>query len=168
MMDRRPTQAPQPWDPYDDDAQRRLMHRCLHLAEQAEAAGDVPVGAVVLDPHGTVIGEGFNTREAEADPAGHAEIVALRAAARTTGSWRMGDCTLAVTLEPCPMCAGAIVQTRVRTVVFGAWDEKAGAAGSVFDVLREPRLNHWVEVHPGVLESRCAAQLSKYFAARRS
>lgn len=160
--------SPRPWDPRDHDAQRRLLSRCLELAAQAPEAGDVPVGAVVVDPEGTVIGEGFNTREAQNDPAGHAEIVALREAARRTGSWRLLDCTLAVTLEPCPMCAGAIVQTRVRTVVFGAWDEKAGAAGSVFDVLREPRLNHWVEVHPGVLADRCAVQLGDYFAARRS
>lgn len=155
------------WDPRDDGVQRRLISRCMELAEQAAEAGDVPVGALILDPDGAVLAEGFNTREAEADPAGHAEIIALQRAARATGSWRMEDCTLAVTLEPCPMCAGAIVQTRVRTVIFGAWDEKAGAAGSVFDVLREPRLNHWVEVHPGVLAAECAAQLGEYFAGHR-
>lgn len=162
-----PASAPQ-WDPRDDDAQRRLISRCLELAARADDAGDVPVGAMVVDPDGMVLGEGFNTREAENDPSGHAEIVALRAAARRTGSWRLDGCTVAVTLEPCPMCAGALVQSRVGIVVFGAWDEKAGAAGSVFDVLREPRLNHWVEVHPGVMEARCAAQLAEYFARRRT
>ena len=121
------------------------------------------MGALVVSPVGEVLGEGFNTRERDADPAGHAELTALRAAARSQRSWRLEACTLAVSLEPCPMCAGAISQSRIATVIFGAWDEKAGACGSVFDVLREPRLNHWVEVHPGVRAEECAAQLRKFF-----
>lgn len=147
----------------DPQSRNRLIGRCLELAEQAKGSGDVPVGAVVVSPEGETLGEGYNTRERDADPSGHAEITALRAAAAATGQWRMEGCTLAVTLEPCPMCAGAISQSRVQSVVFGAWDEKAGAAGSVFDILREPRLNHWVEVHPGVREDECAAQLTSFF-----
>ncbi|GAA1147106.1 tRNA adenosine(34) deaminase TadA [Nesterenkonia lutea] len=126
-------------------------------------AADVPVGAVVLSAEGELLGEGFNTRVRDDDPAGHAEITALRAAAATRGSWRLDGCVLAVTLEPCAMCAGAIYQSRIGHVIFGAWDEKAGAAGSVFDILREPRLNHWVEVHPGVRGQECAAQLRAFF-----
>ncbi|GAB3191625.1 tRNA adenosine(34) deaminase TadA [Nesterenkonia suensis] len=155
-----------PPDPRDAAVQHRLLDRCLELAEQAAVAGDVPVGAVVVDPDGQIIGQGHNTREADADPAGHAELIALREAARRRGTWRLEDCTLAVTLEPCPMCAGAIVLARIRRVIFGAWDEKAGGAGSVFDILREPRLNHWVEVHPGVRAEECSAQLSEFFATR--
>lgn len=147
----------------DPQSRHRLIGHCLKLAEQAKSAGDVPVGAVILSPEGEILGEGYNTRERDADPSGHAEIAALRAAAAATGQWRMEGCTLAVTLEPCPMCAGAISQSRIRTVIFGAWDEKAGAAGSVFDILRDPRLNHWVEVHPGVREEECAAQLTEFF-----
>lgn len=151
------------FSPRDAGVQHSLIGRCLELAEQATAAGDVPVGAVVLSPGGEVLGEGFNTRERDADPAGHAELVALRAAAKAQGTWRLDGCTLAVTLEPCPMCAGAISQSRVQTVIFGAWDEKAGAAGSVMDVLREPRLNHWTEVHPGIRAEECADQLKGFF-----
>lgn len=158
---------PDPFSPRDPRTQHLLIGRCLELAEQAATGADVPVGAVVVSPEGTVIGEGFNTRERDADPAGHAEMTALRAAAESLGSWRLEGCTLAVTLEPCPMCAGAISQSRVRRVVFGAWDEKAGAAGSVFDILREPRLNHWVEVHPGVRAQECAAQLRSFFESFR-
>ncbi len=154
---------PHPFSPRDAETRHLLIGRCLELAERATAAGDVPVGAAVISPEGAVIGEGFNTRERDADPAGHAEMTALRSAAETLGSWRLEGCSLAVTLEPCPMCAGAISQARVRTVIFGAWDEKAGAAGSVFDILREPRLNHWVEVHPGVRAQECAAQLRDFF-----
>lgn len=143
--------------------QEALIGHCLRLATEAGASGDVPVGAVVVSASGEVLGEGFNTRERDADPAGHAEITALRAAAIRLGTWRMDDCTLAVNLEPCPMCAGAIYQSRIALVIFGAWDDKAGAAGSVFDVLREPRLNHWVEVHPGIRSEECAAQLRAFF-----
>lgn len=155
------------FSPRDSATQHRLIGRCLELAEQAQAADDVPVGAVVVSPAGEVLGEGFNTRERDTDPTGHAELNALRAAARSAGTWHLEGCTLAVSLEPCPMCAGAISQARVGTVIFGAWDEKGGAAGSVFDVLREPRLNHWVEVHPGVRSEECAAQLRAFFEAFR-
>ncbi len=143
------------------------MLTCLQLASQAEKLGDVPVGALVLDPDGNVIGTGYNVRESEHDPAGHAEIVALREAAKVRGGWRMEGCTLVVTLEPCTMCAGAIVLSRASSVVFGAWDPKAGAAGSVRDVLRDPRLNHQVEVIGGVREEECSAQLRDYFERSR-
>jgi len=142
-----------------DDA----MLTCLELATRAEQQGDVPVGAVVLDPQGNIIGRGYNVRESKHDPAGHAEIVALRDAAEGRGGWRMEGCTLVVTLEPCTMCAGAIVLSRISTVVFGAWDPKAGAAGSMRDVLRDPRLNHQVEVIGGIREEECATQLRNYF-----
>lgn len=143
------------------------IEACLALADQAARAGDVPVGAIVLDPDGRIIGEGFNTREVDHDPAGHAEIQALRAAGRTLGSSHLDGCTLVVTLEPCTMCAGAIVLARISTLVFGAWDEKAGACGSVRDVVRDGRLNHQVEVIGGVKQDECAAQLSQFFASRR-
>ncbi|WP_405219572.1 tRNA adenosine(34) deaminase TadA [Agrococcus sp. Ld7] len=139
------------------------------LAEAAAAAGteDVPVGALVVDASGVVIGTGRNEREARHDPTGHAEIVALREAATRVGSWRLDGCALVVTLEPCVMCAGAILASRVERVVFGAWDEKAGAAGSVVDVLRERRLPHRVEVVAGVLAAEAKAQLRDFFAGRR-
>ena len=143
------------------------MRWAMELAARAGAAGDVPVGAVVVDDAGVVLGEGFNTREVDADPVGHAEVNALRAAARVRGSWNLSGCTLVVTLEPCTMCAGAIVNARVSRVVFGAWDEKAGAAGSVRDVLRDARLNHTVEVIGGVLEEETGAQLVEWFEQRR-
>ncbi|MFY9262526.1 MAG: tRNA adenosine(34) deaminase TadA [Arcanobacterium sp.] len=143
------------------------MRWAMELAARAGAAGDVPVGAVVVDDDGVVLGEGFNTREVDADPVGHAEVNALRAAARVRGSWNLSGCTLVVTLEPCTMCAGAIVNARVSRVVFGAWDEKAGAAGSVRDVLRDARLNHTVEVIGGVLEEETGAQLVEWFEQRR-
>ncbi len=144
------------------------MGLALAQASRTAASADVPIGAVVLGPDGAVIGAGCNEREALSDPTAHAEIVAIRAAARALGSWRLDGCTLAVTLEPCAMCAGAIVLARLPRVVFGAWDDKAGAAGSVFDILRERRLNHWVEVFPGVREDECAALLRGFFAAQRS
>ncbi|MDO4888629.1 MAG: tRNA adenosine(34) deaminase TadA [Actinomycetaceae bacterium] len=136
--------------------------RAIALAARAQAAGDVPVGAIVVRD-GRVLGSGFNTREARCDPAGHAEITALREAASAAGQWRLAGCDLYVTLEPCTMCAGAIVAARVRRVVFGAWDAKAGAAGSVRDVLRDARANHWVEVVGGVREAECRAQLRAFF-----
>ncbi|QOR47666.1 nucleoside deaminase [Trueperella pecoris] len=139
----------------------------LSLADDAGAAGDVPVAAFVVDESGKVIGRGVNTREADHDPAGHAEINALREAGRVRGSWNLAGCTLYVTLEPCTMCAGAIVNARISRVVFGAWEEKAGAAGSLRDVLRDARLNHVVEVCGGVQEERAARQLSEWFEARR-
>ncbi|MFF7684191.1 tRNA adenosine(34) deaminase TadA [Microbacterium sp. NPDC007973] len=143
------------------------MRRAFALADDAQGDGDVPVGAVVLDPDGTVIGEGRNLREVTNDPTAHAEIVALREAASRIGSWHLADCTLVVTLEPCVMCAGAILQARVPRVVFGSWDAKAGAAGSMYDVLRDRRLPHRVEVVGGVEEERAAAQLRAFFAGRR-
>jgi tRNA(adenine34) deaminase len=143
------------------------MRRALDLAAAAPPSGDVPIGALVVDPSGEVIGAGFNVRERDGDPTGHAEVVALRAAAESLGAWRLTGCTLVVTLEPCTMCAGAIVLARVRRVVFGAPDPKAGAAGSVLDVLAEPRLNHRPIVEGGVLADECAALLREFFAARR-
>ncbi|RZU60526.1 tRNA adenosine(34) deaminase TadA [Zhihengliuella halotolerans] len=149
------------------------MGLALDEARAALETSDVPIGAVVLDPDGRVLAAGRNRREADGDPTAHAEVEAIRAAAaalREAGNddgWRLADCTLVVTLEPCAMCAGAIVLARIPRVVFGAWDEKAGASGSVFDVLREPRLNHFVEVFPGVREEECGALLRDFFQARR-
>ena len=144
------------------------MDLALAQARGALATQDVPIGAVVVGPDGTVIGTGRNEREATGDPTAHAEVVAIREAAAAVGEWRLEGCTLVVTLEPCAMCAGAIVLARIPKVVFGAWDEKAGAAGSVFDILRERRLNHWVEVFPEVREAECARLLTDFFGSRRS
>ncbi|MGH3305283.1 MAG: tRNA adenosine(34) deaminase TadA [Streptosporangiaceae bacterium] len=146
----------------------------LALAE-ARAAGeaaassdaDVPVGAVVLDGTGTVIGQGHNQREAAADPTAHAELVALRVAGQSRGSWRLEGCTLVVTLEPCTMCAGALLAARLARLVYGAADPRAGAAGSVWDVLHDPRLGPPVEVRGGVLASECAGLLQAFFDRRR-
>ncbi|NUP50461.1 MAG: nucleoside deaminase [Catenulispora sp.] len=178
------------------------MRLALAEAVKAEGHGDVPIGAVIFDATGAVLAVGHNTRECEGDPTAHAEIVAIRAAARAlqgraaasvleppsglpepgvTGGpvapaapaapagkdWRLTGCTLVVTLEPCTMCAGAIVLSRLARVVFGAWDPKAGAAGSLWDTLRDPRLNHRPEVIPGVLEPECHATLDRFFAAHR-
>lgn len=137
------------------------MRRALALA--ASSARDVPVGAVVLSPDGRVLGEGVNVRERETDPTGHAEVVALRAAAATLGRWRLDDCTLVVTLEPCAMCAGALVQARIARLVFGAFDEKAGAVGSLWDVVRDRRLPHRPEVTSGVLAEESAVLLRSFF-----
>lgn len=141
---------------------------CLALEEAARAAlsGDVPVGAVVLSPDGTVLATGHNEREATGDPTAHAEILAIRRAAGKLGAWRLTECTLVVTLEPCTMCAGAIVQSRVDRVVFGALDEKAGAAGSLWDVVRDRRLNHRPEVIHGVLAEECSELLTSFFRDR--
>lgn len=143
------------------------MERALALAAEAAAHGDIPVGAVVTDLAGDVIGEGRNLREATGDPLAHAEVVALREAARSVGSWNLERCTLVVTLEPCLMCAGAILQARVGRVVFGAWDAKAGAAGSLYDVLRDRRLPHRAEVVGGVGEHAASALLRAFFEERR-
>lgn len=143
------------------------MRRALDLAARAATDGDVPVGAVVLDPSGAVIGEGWNLREVDADPTAHAEVVALRAAARHTGSWRLEDCTLVVTLEPCPMCAGAAMLARISRIVLGAWDPKLGATGSVWDVVRDRRATHRIEVVGGVLETEASRLLLDFFEARR-
>ena len=143
------------------------MQQALEIAKSALAAGDVPVGALVLSPEGKVISIGFNRREIDSDPSAHAEIVALREAATVNKSWRLDGHTIVVTLEPCAMCAGAIAQARIKTLVFGAWDAKAGAVGSVWDVLRDPRALHQVEVISGVNESECAAVLSEFFKNNR-
>lgn len=143
------------------------MSLALAQAQLALATSDVPIGAVVIGPDGGVLGLGRNEREAHQDPTAHAEVVAIREAAATLGTWRLDGCTLIVTLEPCAMCAGAIVLARIPRVVFGAWDEKAGAVGSVFDILRERRLNHWVEVFGGVREEECAAVLKSFFGSQR-
>ncbi|MGM1029670.1 MAG: tRNA adenosine(34) deaminase TadA [Actinomycetota bacterium] len=144
-----------------------LMRLALDEAASATATEDVPVGAIVVDASGAVIGTGRNERELRHDPTAHAEVVALREAAARLGSWRLDGCALVVTLEPCVMCAGAILASRVERVVFGAWDDKAGAAGSVLDVLRERRLPHRVEVVAGVLAEEAEAQLRAFFAHRR-
>jgi tRNA(adenine34) deaminase len=143
------------------------MSRALELAREALASGDVPVGAVVVDAGGRIIGTGRNTRERDADPTGHAEIVALREAAAVRGEWRLNDCTLYVTLEPCTMCAGAIVQSRIAHLVFGAWDEKAGAVGSLWDVVRDRRLNHRPAVTADFMADAASALLLEFFDARR-
>lgn len=143
------------------------MGLALDEAAAALATDDVPVGAVVLGPDGTVLGLGRNTREATHDPTGHAEVVALRAAAVARGEWRLDGCTLVVTLEPCTMCAGALVLARVERLVFGAWDEKAGAVGSLWDVVRDRRLNHRPEVVSGIRSGEAAALLDRFFSARR-
>ena len=137
------------------------MREAIAVAHQSRASNDVPVGALIVDPSGKVIATGTNEREAKSDPTAHAEIVAMRKAA--TNGWRLDNHTLVVTLEPCAMCAGAIAQARISKVIYGAWDEKAGAAGSVWDVLRDPRAIHRVEVESGVLEKECAALLSEFF-----
>ncbi len=144
------------------------MRLALTEARTALAGDDVPVGAVVLDADGTVIGTGRNTRESDADPTGHAEVVALRTAAATRGEWRLTGCTLVVTLEPCTMCAGALVLARVDRVVFGAYDDKLGAVGSLWDVVRDRRLNHRPEVVSGVLATESTALLDDFFARHRS
>jgi tRNA(adenine34) deaminase len=141
------------------------MRRALELARGA--GDDVPIGAVVFDAAGTEIGAGANEREATGDPTAHAEIVALRKAATARGEWHLDGCTLVVTLEPCTMCAGALVLARVSTLVFGPWEPKTGAVGSLWDVVRDRRLTHRPEVYPGVLEAECSALLLEFFRERR-
>jgi tRNA(adenine34) deaminase len=149
-----------------DSIDRRLMALAIERAHEAEGHGDVPIGAVIARD-GEPLAAAGNERELRGDPTAHAEILAIRAAAEELGGWRLPDTTLYVTLEPCAMCAGAIVLARVPTVVFGAPDPKAGAAGSVLDVLAEPALNHRPEVIAGVREGECAALLRDFFATRR-
>jgi tRNA(adenine34) deaminase len=151
----------------NDAADRDAVGLALDAAQGAIVTGEVPVGAVVLDPSGAVLANAHNARETSGDPTAHAEILALRAAGAALGSWQLTGCTLAVTLEPCTMCAGAIVLARVARVVFGAWDPKAGAAGSLWDVLRDRRLNHRPEVLGGVRAEECAALLERFFAGKR-
>jgi tRNA(adenine34) deaminase len=137
------------------------------LAEAGRAGADVPVGAIIVDSSGETIATGFNLKELQHDPTAHAEIVAIRAAASLRSDWRLEDCTLVVTLEPCAMCAGAIVAARIPRVVFGAWDERVGAAGSLYDLLRDSRLGRPVEVVGGVLEAECSELITNFFAERR-
>lgn len=152
--------------PGSADADEEHMRRALELAGQAGAGGEVPVGAVVV-VDGRVVAEGANQREALSDPTAHAEIVAIRAAAAALGSWRLTSATLYVTLEPCPMCAGALVAARVGRLVFGTPDPKAGSCGSLYNLCADPRLNHELPVQAGVLAGECAALLSEWFAGRR-
>ncbi len=147
---------------YDDAMRAALVEAALALE-----SADVPIGAVVLDPTGEVIGRGHNVRERDGDPTGHAEMVALRAAASAVGEWRLNGCALVVTLEPCTMCAGAVVLARLDRLVFGAYDAKAGAVGSLWDVVRDRRLNHRPEVVGEVLEAECASLLDDFFAHQR-
>jgi tRNA(adenine34) deaminase len=144
------------------------MRQALELAQTAAKLSEVPVGAVVLDEVGQVIGVGFNDRETSHNPIGHAEVVALAAAAAVKNSWRLDGCTLVVTLEPCTMCAGAAVQSRIARIVFGAFDEKAGAVGSLWDVVRDRRLPHRPEVVSGILAKECAQILSDFFISARN
>jgi tRNA(adenine34) deaminase len=146
------------WDP--------AMRLALDQARLAAAHGDVPVGALLLDPGGAVVAAAGNERELSQDPTAHAELLAIRRAAEVVGSWRLTDHTLLSTLEPCTMCAGALVLSRVARLVFGAYDPKAGAVGSLFDVVRDPRLNHRLDVRGGVREAECRTLLTEFFAAR--
>lgn len=143
-----------------------LMREALADGERAAGWGDVPIGAVVVGPDGTVLGRGRNERELRGDPTGHAELVAIREAAAALGTWRLDGCALVVTLEPCAMCAGAALSARIGTVVFGAWDAKAGAVGSVYDLVRDRRLPQRAEVVAGVLAEECAAPITAFFRAR--
>ena len=144
-----------------------VMQLALQEARRAADHGDVPIGAVVIDASGAVVGRGHNRREADRDPTGHAEVLALRGAAEQLGTWRLDDCALVVTLEPCTMCAGAVVQARVGRLVFGAWNEEMGAVGTLWDVVRDRRLHHRPEVVSGVLADECGAVLQAFFAEHR-
>ena len=144
-----------------------IMQAALSLAKVAADKGDVPVGAIVVNEAGEILGTGQNLREQSNDPTAHAEIIAIRQAAEKIGSWRLDDLTLVVTLEPCAMCAGAILQSRINRLVFGAWDEKAGAVGSVMDVVRDPRALTKVEVISGIMEKECSEVLSNFFNTKR-
>lgn len=151
-----------PRSSYDD-----LMRAALRQAELADGGVDVPIGAVVIDASGVVLAEAHNQREATGDPTAHAEVLAIRRAAEAAGGWRLDGHTLVVTLEPCTMCAGALVLARIDRLVFGAYDPKAGAVASLWDVVRDPRLNHRVEVVGGILEERCGELIRDFFANHR-
>ncbi|CAB4661374.1 unannotated protein [freshwater metagenome] len=144
-----------------------LMRAALAVAHGALASGDVPVGAVIINKQGEIVATGHNERELHREPTAHAEIVAIRKACEKSGQWRLEDHTIIVTLEPCAMCAGAIAQSRISTVIFGAWDEKAGAVGSVWDLLRDPRSLYKVEVKAGVLVDECSAMLKEFIQGVR-
>ena len=143
------------------------MHQAISLAKETAIKGDVPVGALVVDDSGNVVGQGANLREQGTDPTAHAEIVAIRSAAKKLGNYRLDDLTMVVTLEPCGMCAGAIAQSRIKRLVFGSFDEKYGAVGSVWDLLRDSRSIYKLEVLSGVLENECAQLLSDFFTTKR-
>lgn len=143
------------------------MRMAVEQAHRASVAGDIPIGAVVVNARGDVIATGFNLREVNSDPTAHAEILALRAAGSSLHSWRLTDCTIYVTLEPCPMCAGAITMSRLSRLVFGAWNDEYGSAGSRWDLVRDQRLNHQVEVIPGIMEQECAALVRDFLAQKR-
>ncbi|MDO4913290.1 MAG: nucleoside deaminase [Bifidobacteriaceae bacterium] len=143
------------------------MEKALVLAQRAMQAGDVPVGAVVLDENGEIIGEGYNRREFSNDPLAHAEIEALRNASMNIGAWNFSQCTIVVTLEPCPMCAGALLQAHMKNIVFGAWDNKMGACGSIWDIPRDRHIGHKAQVYGGVLEDKCASLLNNFFMLKR-
>jgi tRNA(adenine34) deaminase len=144
-----------------------IMQAALSLAKVAADKGDVPVGAIVVNEAGEILGTGQNLREQSNDPTAHAEVIAIRQTAEKIGSWRLDDLTIVVTLEPCAMCAGAIAQSRIKRLVFGAWDEKAGAVGSVMDVIRDPRALTKVEVITGIMEKECSQVLSNFFNTKR-
>jgi len=146
---------------------QELMRAALAVAQNAGASGDVPVGAMIINSSGEIVSTGHNERELLSDPTAHAEIVAIRRAAEKVGEWRLENHTIVVTLEPCPMCAGAIAQSRISTVIFGAWDEKAGAVGSVWDLLRDPRALNKVEVRGGILAEECSAMLKEFIQGVR-
>ncbi|MGB2840001.1 MAG: nucleoside deaminase [Actinomycetes bacterium] len=143
------------------------MRIALTEARTASQHGDIPIGAVVLDASGDVVGAGHNRREADADPLAHAEVLALKAAAESLGTWRLDDCTLVVTVEPCTMCAGAVVQSRVSRLVFGAWNDEMGAVGTLWDVVRDRRLHHRPEVVSGVLADECSLLVQQFFSEHR-
>ena len=143
------------------------MAQAIAIARKALATGDVPVGAIVVNSDGSIIGSGANEREANNDPTAHAEVVAIRNAAQFLKSSRLDGCTLVVTLEPCAMCAGAIAQSRISHLIFGAWDEKAGAVGSIWDVIRDPRALYKLDVTTGIRETECAALLKEFFESQR-
>lgn len=145
----------------------QYMQQALQLAQQAGALGEIPIGAVIVNSDGDVIATGFNSRESRHDPTAHAEIIALRTAGEKLNDWRLIDTTMYVTLEPCPMCAGAITMSRIPRLVIGAWNDEYGATGSRWDLVRDPRLNHQVEVIPGVMAEECGALVSEFLAQRR-
>ena len=144
-----------------------IMQAALSLAKVAADKGDVPVGAIVVNEAGEILGTGQNLREQSNDPTAHAEVIAIRQAAEKIGNWRLDDLTIVVTLEPCAMCAGAILQSRIKRLVFGAWDKKAGAVGSVMDVVRDPRALTKTEVISGIMEKECSEVLSDFFNTKR-
>jgi tRNA(adenine34) deaminase len=152
-----------------DDPSIAAMQHAIALARQAQLLGEVPIGCVIVhDPTGQIIGSGYNRRQTDHDPTAHAEIVAMRQAGQSLSHWRLLDCTLYVTLEPCPMCAGAIVNARIPRLVYGCDDPKAGAVKTLFQLCEDPRLNHRVEVRGGILREECAQLLKDFFAAQRA